>query len=174
MQRFTISLSDDLARQFDEFIEAKAYVNRSEAVRDLIRERLGDVRDTAGGAGKPAEWCVATVTYVYDHHEQTATLRLLDLQHDHHDLVVTSQHTHLDHDNCMETVVLKGGVEPVMALAEQLVALRGVRHGNIHVIPLAAVGQAHHHHHPHPAHPAHETHAPHAEPVPHVHRKPLN
>jgi CopG family nickel-responsive transcriptional regulator len=171
MQRFTISLSDDLARQFDEFIEAKAYVNRSEAVRDLIRERLGDVRDTGTGAGTSADWCVATVTYVYDHHEQTATLRLLDLQHDHHDLVVTSQRTHLDHDNCMETVVLKGAVEPVMALAEQLVALRGVRHGNMHVIPLAAVGQAHQHHHPHPAH---QPHAPHDESVPHVHRKPLN
>ena len=64
------------------------------------------------------------------------TARVLDLQHDHHDLVVTSLHTHLDHDHCLETVVLRGPTPAVQACAQQLIALRGVRHGAIHLVPL--------------------------------------
>lgn len=107
MQRFTISFDDELALQFDEFIAQKGYGNRSEAARDLIRSRLGSVplgeaTSSAHRHGKDRNWCVASVSYVYDHHEQTVTTRVLDLQHDHHDLVITSLHTHLDHDNCLE------------------------------------------------------------------------
>ncbi|MDQ8000924.1 MAG: nickel-responsive transcriptional regulator NikR [Pseudomonadota bacterium] len=167
MQRFTISLDDALAQQFDAFIAEQGYDNRSEAVRDLIRSRLG--RASLGAADGPAQatgarkgrgeapWCVANVSYVYDHHEQTVTARVLDLQHDHHDLVITSLHTHLDHDHCLETVVLRGPTPAVQACAQQLVALRGVRHGNIHLVPLGAAGRAH----------AHGGHA-------HTHFRPLN
>ncbi|MDM0019013.1 nickel-responsive transcriptional regulator NikR [Variovorax saccharolyticus] len=148
MQRFTISLDDDLATQFDALIADKGYINRSEAVRDLIRSQLGSAtlsqptRDKSG-------WCVANVSYVYDHHEQTVTGRVLDLQHDHHDLVITSLHTHLDHDHCLETVVLRGPTAAVQACADQLVALRGVRHGNVHLVPLDSGGERHTHGHGH-------------------------
>ncbi|MDP9607260.1 nickel-responsive transcriptional regulator NikR [Variovorax sp. NFACC27] len=102
MERFTISLDDELARQFDAFIAGKGYGNRSEAVRDLIRSRLGSAT-LDKPSKRPAAWCVANVSYVYDHHEHTVTSRVMDLQHDHHDLVITSLHTHLDHDHCLET-----------------------------------------------------------------------
>ena len=107
MQRFTISLDDELAQQFDAFIAEKGYVNRSEAVRDLIRMRLGSDRLGELSQEAVASWCVANVSYVYDHHEQMVTTRVLDLQHDHHDLVVTSLHTHLVHvrllgDECVK------------------------------------------------------------------------
>ncbi len=142
MQRFTISLDATLAEQFDQLIAQRSYGNRSEAVRDLIRAELGTA--SLGGsaslqgqaARQVAKWCVATVTYVYDHHDHTAARRVLSLQHDHHDLVVTCSHVHLDHHDCLETVVLRGSLKAVQALAEQLVALRGVRHGSIHVVPL--------------------------------------
>ncbi|WP_295540704.1 nickel-responsive transcriptional regulator NikR, partial [uncultured Pseudacidovorax sp.] len=88
MERFTISLDDELARQFDEFITAKGYGNRSEAVRDLIRFRLGSATLAQPAAKGQAFWCVANVSYVYDHHEHTVTARVMDLQHDHHDLVI--------------------------------------------------------------------------------------
>ncbi|MGA0569820.1 nickel-responsive transcriptional regulator NikR [Variovorax sp. VNK109] len=145
MQRFTISLDDTLAAQFDELIAQRGYGNRSEAVRDLIREKLG----TASLDSKKAKWCVASVSYVYDHHEHTVTGRVLGLQHDHHDLVITSLHTHLDHDHCLETVVLRGPSAAVTACAQQLIALRGVRHGNIHIVPLAHEPHAHSHPHGH-------------------------
>ncbi|MDM0015561.1 nickel-responsive transcriptional regulator NikR [Variovorax sp. J22P168] len=146
MQRFTISLDDDLAAQFDALIAEKAYVNRSEAVRDLIRSQLGSVT-LRQPAREKTGWCVANVSYIYDHHEQTVTTRVLDLQHDHHDLVITSLHTHLDHDHCMETVVLRGPMAAVQACADQLVALRGVRHGNVHLVPLDGSGDRHSHGH---------------------------
>ena len=161
MQRFTISLADNLAQQFDTLIAEKGYANRSEAVRDLIRSRLGS--DTLGAKAKGAKtaaWCVANVSYVFDHHDQTVTARVLDLQHDHHDLVITSLHTHLDHDHCLETVVLRGPLAAVSACAERLIALRGVRHGNVHLVPLD--GGDHGHRHPHDAG------------KPHTHLKPLN
>jgi CopG family nickel-responsive transcriptional regulator len=145
MQRFTISLDDGLALEFDQLIADKGYVNRSEAVRDLLRSALGSATlDTAPRKGKAA-WCVANVSYVYDHHERTVTSRVLDLQHEHHDLVITTLHTHLDHDHCLETVVLRGPTAAVQACAEQLVALRGVRHGNVHMVPLDVIGERHAH-----------------------------
>ncbi|RYF76830.1 MAG: nickel-responsive transcriptional regulator NikR [Comamonadaceae bacterium] len=146
MQRFTISLDDELATQFDGLIARKGYVNRSEAVRDLIRAGLGLASLAADGPPKAKPWCVACVSYVYDHHDRTATARLADLQHDHHDLVITSLHTPLDHDDRLETVVLRGPLASVRACAEKMIAMRGVRHGHMHIVPLdEAAGGRHVH-----------------------------
>lgn len=144
MERFTISLDDDLARQFDALIEASGYANRSEAVRDLIRSRLGSATLAQSVSKAQPSWCIATVSYVYDHHEHAVSGRVMNLQHDHHDLVISSMHTHLDHDHCLETVVLRGPVAAVQACAEQLVALRGVRHGNVHLVPLGPTDEHSH------------------------------
>lgn len=141
MHRFTISLDDDLAHAFDELIARRGYANRSEAVRDLIRQHLGEQMLS----DERSAWCAATVSYVYDHHEQALTQRLLGLQHDHHDLVVSSQHTHLDHDHCLESVVLRGPTAAVRDCASALVALRGVRHGQIQLVPMAEHGHGHRH-----------------------------
>ena len=139
MQRFTISLDDALAGQFDALIASAGYVNRSEAVRDLIRHRMDSEHLDAS-----APWCVATINYVYDHHDRVVSERVQSLQHAHHDLVITSLHTHLDHDHCLETVVLRGRTERVSALSQQLIALRGVRHGSVHLVPLGE-GKPHTH-----------------------------
>jgi CopG family transcriptional regulator, nickel-responsive regulator len=141
MQRFTISLDDALAAQFDALIAAKGYINRSEAVRDLIRSQMDAVHLNAS----KAPWCVATISYVYDHHDRTVAERVQSLQHEHHDLVITSQHTLLDHDHCLETVVLRGLTKEVQALAQLLIALRGVRHGSIQMVPLDGGGRKHTH-----------------------------
>jgi CopG family transcriptional regulator, nickel-responsive regulator len=143
MQRFTISLDDALASQFDAFIESRGYSNRSEAVRDLIRAEL----DTEQVQALRAAWCVATINYVYDHHDRTVTQKVLSLQHDHHDLVVTSLHTHLDHDHCLETVVVRGLTKSVTQFAQMLIALRGVRHGTLQLVPLNKAGHSHTHEH---------------------------
>jgi CopG family nickel-responsive transcriptional regulator len=128
MQRFTISLQDELAHAFDEFIASRGYANRSEAVRDLIRARLEATR--AGGGGH----CVASLSYVYNHDERELTERLAARQHAQHDLTVASMHVHLDHENCLETVVLKGPTAAVEALAAGLTAEPGVRHGALNVV----------------------------------------
>ncbi len=146
MERFTISLDDELARQFDAYLAAKGYSQRSEAVRDLIRERLERERLADGEGGH----CVASLTYVYNHHQLDLAARLADVQHDHHDLTLATQHVHMDHDNCLETVLLRGPVQAVRAFAESVIAERGVRHGKLHMIPVAVEEGGHHHVHSHP------------------------
>lgn len=156
MQRFTISLDNSLAVQFDALIAAKGYDNRSEAVRDLIRTQI----DESFLEASKSDWCVASINYVYNHDDRTVAERVLSLQHDHHDLVITSLHTHLGHQDCLETVVLRGPVKAVRLFSQTLIALRGVRHGNIHVVPLGEDRPS-------------GTHT-HGQSVHHVHLKPLS
>lgn len=141
MERFTISLDDDLAHEFDELIARRGYQNRSEAIRDLLRSHLESARQ-AGAAG---DYCVANLSYVYNHHERDLAERLTELQHGHHDLTVATLHAHLDHDNCLESVILKGPVSSVRSFADALIAERGVRHGSLNIVSVE-VDQGRHNH----------------------------
>lgn len=130
MERFTISLDDELAREFDRLIAERGYSNRSEAVRDLLRGQLERERQVR----KDAPHCVANLSYVFNHHERELAERLTEMQHHHHDLTVASMHAHLDHDSCIESVILKGPTNAVRAFADALTAERGVRHGQLNLI----------------------------------------
>lgn len=130
MERFTISLDDELARQFDELIADRGYRNRSEAVRDLLRGQLEQERAVRADA----PYCVANLSYVFNHHERELSERLTGMQHQHHDLTVASLHAHLDHENCIESVILKGETASVRAFADAVMAERGVRHGRLNLI----------------------------------------
>ena len=145
MDRFTISLSEDLAAQFDELIQKKGYQNRSEAVRDMLRNELESARLERHEAPN----CVASLSYVYNHHARDLTERLTSLQHEHHQLVLSSMHVHLDHDNCMETVILRGATSEVTGFANRLMAESEVRHGRLNVVPVEVDD---HHHHGHSYH----------------------
>ncbi len=144
MRRITISVDESLAQQFDDLIERRGYINRSEAFRDLLRGHVEHNRKIS----KEARYCVATVSYIYNHHERELASRLIAQQHAHHDICVSTMHVHLDHDNCLETVVLKGAFKEVSAFADALVASNGVRHGNIHIVPvnMEAPTKSHHRH----------------------------
>ena len=140
MQRFTISLDDQLAAQFDDWIAQRGYGNRSEAVRDLFRAELDRSAQQAGTATQ----CVACLSYVFNHHERDLAERLTSLQHAHHDLTVSSMHAHLDHDYCLETVILKGEIAAVRQFADAVCAERGVHHGKINLISVE-LDVGHHH-----------------------------
>ncbi len=128
LTRVSISLDASLLQAFDRFLEAKGYTNRSEAIRDLIRDRL--VRDEQSqGSGTR----VAVVSLVYDHHARELAAKLLDKQHAHHDLVMSSMHVHLRERHCLEVTVLRGPLEAVRRLADELIAIRGVLHGEVMV-----------------------------------------
>ena len=144
MRRITISVEESLALQFDELIERRGYANRSEAFRDLLRTRIESERKVR----YTALHCIATVTYIYNHHERELSSRLTTAQHAHHDLCVTTSHIHLDHNNCLETVVLRGKYKEVSSFADHLIAENGVRHGNIHIVPVEvdALGKHQHRH----------------------------
>lgn len=156
MQRFTISLDDALAAQFDAWIARRGYENRSEAVRDLLRAELqqSSVQEDA------APHCVACLSYVYNHQARDLVDRLARLQHQHHDLVTSTMHVQLDHEHRMETVALRGSTPLVIALADAVCAERGVHFGQINLVSVAL-------HQPH----KHGKGAGHA---PHVHLKPAH
>ena len=150
MRRITISVEDDLAAAFDQLVHQKGYLNRSEAFRDLARKELGEAVMAKGKAA----WCVATLTYIYDHHERQLANRLTKIQHDHHDIIVAAQHIHLDHDNCIEMIFLRGKIDEVRKCADGIVSQTGVRHGNVHIVPVDIksdkyVRVGHKHVHPH-------------------------
>jgi CopG family transcriptional regulator, nickel-responsive regulator len=133
MRRITISVEDDLADTFDELVAVRGYVNRSEAFRDLVRKALDEA--VINDANHTQTDCVASLSYVYDHHERQLANRVNQLQHAHHHVVVASQHVHLDHDNCMETIILKGNFDEVEACANAISSQTGITHAKLHIIP---------------------------------------
>jgi len=130
MDRFTISLEEKLAEEFDAWIADRGYSNRSEAVRDLLRAELGRTLIEK----QQSAYCVASLSYVFNHHERELTERLANIQHEHHDLTVSAMHAHLDHDHCLETVILKGPTAAVQKLSDAICAERGVHHGRLNLI----------------------------------------
>jgi CopG family nickel-responsive transcriptional regulator len=146
MERFTISLSESLAQDFDELIRKRGYQNRSEAVRDMLRELLN--RDSLERHEAP--FCVAALSYVYNHHARDLAERLTNLQHRHHQLVLSSMHVHLDHDDCLETLMLRGPTGEVTVFANTLMAEAQVRHGRLNLVPVDM--EEHGHSHPHHLH----------------------
>ncbi len=126
LTRVSISLENTLLGAFDRLIHAKGYDNRSEAIRDLIRARL--LREEAEQAQGEQ---VAVVTLVFDHHARELAAKLIDKQHHHHDLVVSTMHVHLGERHCLEVSVLRGPAAGVRHLGEDLLATRGVLHGEM-------------------------------------------
>ena len=126
--RFGISINDHLLERFDQLIEGKGYVNRSEAIRDLIRNALVE---EAWAKEKEDEQAVGTVSLVYDHHTRDLADKLTEHQHSHHKEIVSSLHVHLDAHHCLEVVVLKGKAKDIKRLAEELIGTKGVKHGKL-------------------------------------------
>jgi len=126
LTRISISLESALLAAFDERNAGKGYATRSEAIRDLIRDRL-----VAEAAEKAQGEQVAVVSLVYDHHARELAARLIDKQHHHHELVVSSLHVHLGERHCLEVSVLRGPAKKVKHLGDELLATKGVLHGEM-------------------------------------------
>jgi CopG family transcriptional regulator, nickel-responsive regulator len=120
--RFGVSLEEDLLKKFDNHLRQHEYTNRSEAIRDLIREEL--VKE---------EWTenrevTGAITIVYDHHTRELVNKVLDIQHDYHDYILSTQHIHLDHHNCFEIIVTKGKSKEIENLFRKLKSTKGIKH----------------------------------------------
>lgn len=124
LTRFGVSLDRDLLERFDRLIANKGYANRSEAIRDLIRDNLVKEQWKAG-----VEGAVGTITLLYNHDTRELADRLTDLQHAHYGSIISSLHVHLDHQHCLEVLVLRGNSSELKALADRLIGTRGVKHG---------------------------------------------
>lgn len=126
LTRFGVSIETVLLQRFDELIKAKGYGNRSQALRDLIRDHLVQEEWNLG-----TKETVGTITLVYDHHTRELADNLTHLQHEHFHSVVSSMHVHMDEHNCLEVLVVKGQGNQIKRIADRLIGTRGVKHGKL-------------------------------------------
>ncbi|MHB8174314.1 MAG: nickel-responsive transcriptional regulator NikR [Nitrospirota bacterium] len=125
LARFAISIDRKLIDRFDHSLKEKGYTNRSEAVRDLIRDSLVE-----------EEWeadkeVVGTITLVYNHHTRELPDTLNDIQHNSFNSIISNLHVHLDEHNCLEVMVVRGKSSLVKKIADRLIGTRGVVHGKL-------------------------------------------
>jgi len=135
LYRFGVSLDKNLIDKFDRHIQLYNYKNRSEAIRDLIREELVRKQWTTGGE------VAGAITMVYDHHKRELVTVLMDIQHEFGKLIISTQHIHLDHHNCLEIIAVKGISADVQKLASRLKAQKGVKHT---ALSMSTTGEALH------------------------------
>jgi CopG family transcriptional regulator, nickel-responsive regulator len=125
VERFGVSIPEDLLSSFDKIISKKGYSNRSEAIRDLIRDNLveqsiAEDKEVAG-----------TLTLVYDHHKKDLAEKLMDIQHDYYKNIISTTHIHMDHHSCLEVLVVKGKSKKVNEIGNKLISTKGVKHGKL-------------------------------------------
>ena len=125
--RFGVSLPRELSQHFDALCRKKKYANRSEAIRDLIRQAL--VEEQIEGDAL----AIGVLNLLYDHHRRELQEKLTEFQHGHHDKFISTTHVHLDHDNCIEVILLKGPAREIKQIADQMIAIKGVKHGQVYL-----------------------------------------
>jgi CopG family transcriptional regulator, nickel-responsive regulator len=124
--RFGISMEKDLLGRLDQEIVKRGYPNRSEAIRDLIRNQLVEI-----DWSQEEEEVAGTITIIYNHHVRGLSDLLLEMQHDHHHMIISVMHVHLEHEHCLEVMVIKGMASEAKELAGRLIGVKGVKHGKL-------------------------------------------
>ena len=143
LSRTGVSLDEDLLKEFDRLISKRGYANRSEAFRDLIREALlAEIVES----NKPV---VGTLTLVYDHHVPNLAQKLTEVQHVAGAMILAATHVHLDHNYCLEVIIMKGKGKDLQAVADGMLALRGVELGKLVLTNSGASLKTATHGHPH-------------------------
>ncbi|MGB9811883.1 MAG: nickel-responsive transcriptional regulator NikR [Dictyoglomus turgidum] len=124
--RFGVSIEEDLLENFDKIIENKGYNSRSEAIRDLIRDYIIKEKWNL-----KKEKVAGSISLIYEHDVYGLSEKLTDIQHHYHDVIISTLHVHLDEKNCMEVILVRGKVEKIKRLYDELSSLKWVRHTNI-------------------------------------------
>jgi CopG family nickel-responsive transcriptional regulator len=124
--RFGVSMENDLLEEFDMLINRKGYSNRSEAIRDLVREKL--IEESIKNENENA---FGILTTLYDHHKHDLDEKLKDFQHDHYKSIISTTHIHLDHDNCLEVIILKDKAGKIRQISNKLLSFKGVKNGKL-------------------------------------------
>jgi len=126
LQRFGVSMESSLLERFDALVRERGYANRSEAIRDIIRDVLVERQWEDEGTE-----VAGTITLVYDHHVNGLSDLLNEVQHEYYTSIVSTMHIHLDEHNCLEVLVVRGRAGELRRIAERLIATRGVKHGKL-------------------------------------------
>ena len=124
--RFGVSMEGDLLGKFDRMIDKRGYTNRSEAIRDFVREKI--VKE---GIHDPNSQAFGVLSFVYDHRVRDLEGKLTDFQHEHFKSIVSTSHVHIDHDNCLEMIILKDKAGKIREIGDKILSYKGVKHGNM-------------------------------------------
>ncbi len=127
VERVSISLEKPLLQRLERLVREGKYGNRSEFIRDLIRDKLVALEWDRN------EEAVGTVTFIYEHHTRGLNDKIMHVQHEYHDVILATMHIHLDHDLCAETVVVKGRGKQIDRLANMLRQQKGVLHATLSI-----------------------------------------
>ena len=131
--RFSITMPENLLGELDDYAKRRGTrQNRSEALRDIVREHLVD-----DALRVPDEVVAGSITMVYDHHTPGLAAQLDKIQHRHHAEVVSTMHVHLDHDTCLEIVAVRGQGRIIANMADCMLGLKGVRQGKLTCVAVA-------------------------------------
>lgn len=134
LRRFGVSMEESLLRKFDDLVLLKGYDNRSEAVRDLVRESIMQ------HIYEDSEQVIAgSILLFYNHDHRKLVEEMTKIQHEYHDLILATTHFHLTEQNCLELIVVKGKVKAVQELSHQLTTLKGVQYGDFSIAPVEQV-----------------------------------
>jgi CopG family nickel-responsive transcriptional regulator len=136
--RFSVSLPADLLTDLDEMVRERNHTNRSQAIADMVRDRLIEYREIVGD-----QEMAGTITLIYDHHTPRIQATLTAMQHDYHHAVVSNLHVHLDHDNCLEVIVVRGPANLIKKIADQLLTAKGIKHGKLTLTAAGGKGVSH-------------------------------
>ncbi|MGN7401255.1 nickel-responsive transcriptional regulator NikR [Cytobacillus praedii] len=134
LKRFGVSMEAHLLRKFDRLVMQKGYVNRSEAVRDLVRDAL-----VQQSWEKEDQTVAGSIVLFYNHHQRNLLDELTKIQHDMHDNILATTHFHLGHSSCLELIIVKGKAKEIRLLSNKLTILKGVEYGKFTVAPVEHV-----------------------------------
>ena len=125
--RFSVAMPEDLLMSFDAFVARRGLAkNRSEVVRDLVRDALVD-----DAIELPGTEVMGTLTIVFNHHASDVQEKLHVIQHGHYGMIVSTTHVHLDEDTCLEVIILRGETVEVRDIADQILGTKGVKNGGL-------------------------------------------
>ncbi|MBN2486177.1 MAG: nickel-responsive transcriptional regulator NikR [Bacteroidales bacterium] len=125
VKRFGVSIEEEALNKLDTFVHDNQFPNRSQAIRFLIENSY------IGQKWQCNNEVAGAIVLLYDHHKHDLSNKAGDIQHEYHHLVISTQHIHLSHDLCLETIAVKGKAKDLTNLADQLISLKGVRHGKL-------------------------------------------
>ncbi len=131
LYRFGVSMEQSLIEKFDKLIEKKGYTNRSEAIRDLIRESLA-----ADKIEVKNELMFGVISFIYNHHQRELEEKITDYQHHNYKSIVSTTHIHIDNENCLEIIILKEKAKRIKAIADKIFSYKGVKSGKLSLVPM--------------------------------------
>ncbi|KXB52433.1 putative nickel-responsive transcriptional regulator NikR [Umbribacter vaginalis] len=125
--RFSVAMPASLLTRFDSLVARRGLAkNRSEVVRDLVREAL-----VAQDSELPGAEVMGTLTIVYDHHASEVQEKLHDIQHNYYGHVISTVHVHLNEHSCLEVIILRGESFAVQDIANTILGTKGVKNGKL-------------------------------------------